>query len=200
MWLSAWTRCDRTHATRLWFVDPFNALECADKLRSKLAELVRVMVREGIEDEAALAGDDEQDAAAVLGVFGAAEQALGDGSIDQLDDAVVAQAKTLGGIGDGGGGCLGGRGYLEEQLMLLRVETCLGRGVLAEVEKGAEVGAELCESLQEMGPVAMRRFGLIVHIYIVSRYICEIQFRLLLLASRRYIQSAGVTKRWGELL
>jgi hypothetical protein len=131
----------------------FDVLERADEAGAQLAELAGVVGGEGVEEAAAFAGDAEENAAAVCGVVGAEEEALGDGAIDELDDGVVAEAQALGGVGDGGEGARGGSCDLEEELVLLGVELELLGGLLAELEEGSELVAELGEGLEEVGLV-----------------------------------------------
>jgi hypothetical protein len=151
------------------FREVFDVFEGADEPRAELAQLARVVFREGLEDFAALFGNGEDDAATVCGVFGAEEEAFGDGAVDELDDGVVAEAEALGCVCDGGERAAGCSSDLQQKLMLLGMEVDFVGGLLAEVSEDAEVVAELGEGLQE---VVGRVHG-VTHIYIVTRYKCD---------------------------
>ena len=60
----------------------------------------------------------------------------------------MAQTKTLRRIADGRSHFVGGSGDLEEELMLLRLQTALLRCCLTEVEKQAELVAKFGEYLK----------------------------------------------------
>ena len=120
-----------------------DVFEGADEAGAEFAEFARVVVGEVLENLAAFAGDGEDDAAAVVGVFGAEQKAFGYGAVDELDDGVVPEAEALGGVGDGGERAGGRSGDLEQELMLLGVKIDFVCGLLAEVGEGAEVVAEL---------------------------------------------------------
>ncbi len=159
------------------FLEVFDFFEGADEAGAELAEFAGVVFGEVLEDFAAFLGDGEDDAAAVVGVFGADEEAFCDGAVDQLDDGVVAEAEALGGVGDGGERAVGCSGDLQQELMLLGMQIDFVGGLLAEVGEGAEVVAELGEGLEESGfavgesvfPLG-RVSSVVITIYIVSRY------------------------------
>src|SRR5580658_6509531 len=120
------------------------------------------------EDARALSRDAKQGAALVHTVGGAREKAFALGAVYKFDCAVVLEAEALSGVGDGDFGAVGRAGYLEKKLMLLRLQTCLGRGELTEVQEAAQLVTEFGESAQQK-KIRIELFcG--VHIYIVSRY------------------------------
>ena len=120
-----------------------------------IVELAEVIAGEAIEEAFAFRGEAKENAAAVGGVRGAAQEALVLGAVRELDDAVVAKAEALGGVGNGGRGAVGGTGDLEQELMLLGMEADGGGGGFAEVEEAAELEAEVGEG-GEQGVGAQR--------------------------------------------
>jgi hypothetical protein len=69
----------------------------------------------------------------------------------------MTKAKPFRDVGDGCVGCGGCAGDLQEQLMLLRLQSCIHRGLLAEVEKLPQVIAEIGEGL-ELIRVSVHRY------------------------------------------
>ena len=126
-----------------------DVIEGGGKAGGLVVELAEVIAGEAVEEALAFRSEAEQDAAAVGGVFGAAQEALMLGAVGELDDAVVAQAEALGGVGDGGWGAVGGAGDLEEQLVLLGMEADGDGGGFAEMEEAAELEAEVGEGGEE---------------------------------------------------
>jgi hypothetical protein len=129
-----------------------------------------MVIGEGLENFATLFRDGEDDAAAIVGVFGADEEAFGDGAVYQLDYGVVTESEALCGVGDGGYRAVGCAGDLEEQLVLLGMQIDFVSGLLAEVCEGAEVIAEFGERLEEGGFAVGSGVFWCHAIYIVSRY------------------------------
>jgi hypothetical protein len=126
---------------------------------------VGVEFGEGVEDGAAFFCDGEDDAAAVERVFGASEKTFGYGAVGELDDGVVAETETLGGVSDGDDGVWRRSGDLQQELMLLGVQIDLLGGLLAELQEGADLVAEVSQGLEEHGLIV--RFIRYSHIYIV---------------------------------
>ena len=143
--------------------------ERGDEARGPLLELTGVIAGESREKASAFGGEAEENAALVSGIGGAGKEAFAHGAIDELDSAVVAETEPLGCPGDGDGDAGWCSRNLQEQLMLMGLETGVERGRLAELEEGAEGGAEFGERTEE-GEVAggSRRRA---HIYIVTRCI-----------------------------
>jgi hypothetical protein len=143
--------------------------ERGDEARGPLLELTGVIAGESREKASAFGGEAEENAALVSGIGGAGKEAFAHGAIDKLDSAVVAETEPLRCPGDGDGDAGWRPGNLQKQLMLMGLETGVERGRLAELEEGAEGGAEFCERTEE-GEVAggSRRRA---HIYIVTRCI-----------------------------
>jgi hypothetical protein len=90
-----------------------DALEGANEARAELAEFASMMLGERVKESTAFSCDAEDDAAAVCRVFGPLEEAFGDGAVDEFDHSVVAKAKALGGVCDGGEGSIGNASNLE---------------------------------------------------------------------------------------
>jgi hypothetical protein len=128
-------------------VQRFDVFERADEAGSKLVEFAGVVCGQFFEDALAFGCDLEEDTAAIGGIGGAGEEAFGHAAINQLDDGVMTQAKAFGGVADGGGDAIWGTRDLEQELVLARVEMDLGGGLFAGLEEGAEVEAEVGESL-----------------------------------------------------
>lgn len=160
--LSLACACDCLHAA--------DAAYGAQELRREVVQLVRVEGGELPEHLFAMRGDAEQNPAPVSGVFGAEEQALGDGAIDELDGAVVPEAEPLGRVGDRRFLTFRDAGYLEQQLMLLRLQAGVVRGFLAEMQKDSELVAEGGECAQE-GAIARCIVRACGHPRIVLRHI-----------------------------
>ena len=107
-----------------------------------------MVVGEGLQDFVAGGGEMEDDAAAVDGIAGAAEEAGFFAALTELDGGVMAEAEAFGDVGDGYEGGVGGAGDLQQKLMLLGLEASLGGALLAEVEEFAEFVAEVGEWLE----------------------------------------------------
>jgi hypothetical protein len=121
------------------------------------------------EDARALSRDAKQRAALVDTVDGAREKAFALGAVYKFDCAVVLEAEALSGVGDGDLGAVRRAGYLQEKLMLLRLQSCTGCGSLTEMEKAAQLVAEIGEGAEKREIGIELFYG--VHIYIVSRHI-----------------------------
>jgi hypothetical protein len=76
------------------------------------------------------------------------DQARGLASIAELDNRVMTQTKALSCIADRCGHSVGGPSNLEEELMLLRLQTPILGRCLTEVEKQAELMAKFGEYLK----------------------------------------------------
>ena len=85
----------------------------------------------------------------VAGIGFPGKKAFAGGAVDQLDGAVVPEAKALGGVGDGDRGALRRAGHLEQQLVLLRLQSDLRGGRLAELEEAAQFVAEVGQGAEE---------------------------------------------------
>lgn len=122
-----------------------NVLEGSHQAGRCLNELARVLSGKLGQDAISLAGDVEDCAAAVGGIFGAFQQVFAHAAVHQLDGAVMPEAQALGRIGDGDGSVFRRAGHLEEQLVLLRLEARFHGGLLAEEEEAAQLEAEIGE-------------------------------------------------------
>jgi hypothetical protein len=116
-----------------------------DEARRHLIELARVNDGKPTENARALARDAKKRAALVDAVDVAREKTFALRAINKLDSAVVLEAETLGGVGDGDLGASGRAGYLEKKLMLLRLQSCGGGGEFTEVKEAAQLMAKLGE-------------------------------------------------------
>jgi hypothetical protein len=141
-------------------------------------EFAAVMSCQLVEQTRPFCGDAEQDAAGIVSVAGSLEQALFLRAVCELDYAVVPQAEALGRIGDGGD-CVGRRsGNLQQQLMLLRLETRVVSGLFTELYEGAKAIAKFGQAFDEaVGGVCYGVCYVFHFIYIVSRHI---SFQMLL--------------------
>jgi hypothetical protein len=141
--------------------------ECSDEAWRQFVQFTGVIAGEVIENLAAFARDAEDYDALVVGIGGAGEQALIFGSVNEFDNAVVFKPETHGGISNAYGDRFGGSGNLQEELMLLRLESSGKGGTLGEMKKTAQLKAEVSECAEQV------RFGGgwgETHIYIVSRH------------------------------
>jgi hypothetical protein len=103
----------------------------------------------------------------------ARDQTRGLTSIAELDHGVMAQTKTLSRIADRRSHVVGGSSDLEEELMLLRLETALLRRGLAEVKKQSELMAKFGQCLKFGGWGGHSFFIHDSLQYIVIRYIAS---------------------------
>ena len=90
-------------------------------------------------------------------------------SLTELDDAVVAQAEPFGSVGDGGFGSVRGSRDLQQQLVLLRVQTRLFGALFAKQQKLPERITKRGERLQSL-MVGCGRCSFHIFNYIVIRY------------------------------
>jgi hypothetical protein len=128
----------------------FDASERLDQIGAHDFQLAAVVRGELVKQTRAFGGDAQQDAAGILLVAGALQQALLLRSVCQLDYAVVSQAKALGRVGNGGD-CIGRRsGNLQQQLMLLRLKSGIVGGLLAELHESAKAIAKFGEALDQV--------------------------------------------------
>jgi hypothetical protein len=126
-----------------------DAGERLDKVGAHHFQLAAVVRRQLVQHTRALGGDAEQDAAGVVLIAGSLQKAFLLGTICQLDYAVVPQAEALGCIGNGGDGAGGRSGDLEQELMLLRLETGVVGGLLTELHEGAKAIAKFGQAFDE---------------------------------------------------
>jgi hypothetical protein len=141
--------------------------ECSDEAWRQFVQFTGVIAGEAIENLAAFARDAEDYDALVVGIGGAGEQALIFGSVNEFDDAVVFKPEARGGISNAYGDRFVGSGDLQQELVLLRLESSGKGGILREMKKAAQLKAEVSERAEQVG------FGGgwgETHIYIVSRY------------------------------
>jgi hypothetical protein len=125
----------------------FNAGKRLDQGGTHHFKLAAVVCRQLVEQPRALGRDAQQDTAGVCFVAGALEQAFVDGAVCELDHAVVPEAEPLGRVGDGGN-CAGRRsGDLQQQLMLLGLETSRVGRLLTELYEGAKAIAKFGQPL-----------------------------------------------------
>jgi len=87
----------------------------------KLAEFLRVDLRQLLQNPPTFGSSAKDDSAAVLRIVSAKEQTLRNRAIYQLNGAVVAKPEAPGGVSDGRPDARGRPGYLQQQLMLLRM-------------------------------------------------------------------------------
>jgi hypothetical protein len=145
-----------------------DVFERLDEAWSQFVQLAGMIAGEAIENLTAFARDAEDDDSLVVGIGGAGEQTFVLGAVNELDDAVVLQAETGGGVGNAYGRCFGRSGDLQEELMLLRLKSSGKGGTLGEMKKAAQLKAEIGEGVEQ---VCLGSGGGKAHIYIVSRYI-----------------------------
>jgi hypothetical protein len=113
-------------------------------------------------------GEFEDHAPAVAGIVGSADKSGQFTAFAQLDHGVVLEAQRLGYVRYRGEGSVWGSGYLQQELMLLRLQACCCCGLLAKPEKSSDFRPEFGE---ELNFVAFCHFDSVFHcIYIVTRY------------------------------
>jgi hypothetical protein len=109
---------------------------------------LQVIEREFFEERFAVMGELDQDLAAIIGGTQAAEISPVHQPIDQLDRAVVLQLHAFGQNADRRFEAVGQPSYGQEQLVLLRLDAGLARGMLAETEKPADLVAQFRHSFE----------------------------------------------------
>jgi hypothetical protein len=102
-----------------------------------------VIVRQGSQNTVSLRGDVQGNAAAVGRVVLAMDQPGFFTALAEFDDSVMPQAEPLGYVGDRRLRAVGSSGDVEQELMLLGVETGVRGTGFAEVEKLPQGVAEL---------------------------------------------------------
>jgi len=150
-----------------------DAVEGANKLWSQFIQLASVGIGETRECLLSSCGEPENDETMVgIGLQALDEASLG-AALAEFNDAVMAEAETLGNPGDGGLDALRGSGDLEHELMLLGLKVGLKSGLFAEIEELTKGIAEFSEGLETLAGLRIRlRFrGCGGHRYIVSRCI-----------------------------
>ena len=169
-----------------------DVLQGLDEQGRSLFQFIRVIGCQAVKEAMAFRRHFENRAPLVAGIRGARQQPFALRPIDQLNSAVVLQAKPLGRVRDGDRLAVACAGDLQEELMLLGLEAGFERDAFAEVDKAAELIAKFCQA-----PKQRARAGLstrVRHIYIVSRYFFGVEFECAvfsLLAGRRTRQPAG---------
>ena len=96
-----------------------DALEGLRETGSEFVQLPRVIVRERAQQPLAPACEPQKHTAAIGRILRAPQQSLALRPVDQLNDAVVAQAEAPGCVRNGGGRGRGRTRYLQQELMLL---------------------------------------------------------------------------------
>lgn len=77
-----------------------DVFERLDEAWCQFIQLACVIAGEAIENLTAFARDAKDDDSLVVGIGGAGEQTFVLGAVDELDDAVVLEAETRGGVGN----------------------------------------------------------------------------------------------------
>lgn len=93
-------------------------------------------------------GEQDMNDPCVVRAAGAIHQIRGLGPVDQLDNAVVAQLKTVGELGHAGPVAARETLQRQQQLVLLRRESITTYGLLAEAEVGADRETERRQCLE----------------------------------------------------
>jgi hypothetical protein len=102
-----------------------------------------VIVRQGSQDSVSLRGDVESDTAAVGGVVLAMDQPDFFTALAEFDDCVMPQAEPFRSVGDRRLRAVGSSGDVEQELVLLGMETSVCGTGFAEMEKLPQGVAEL---------------------------------------------------------
>ena len=147
-------------------MDPIEGLR---QTGSQFMQLARVIAGQRAQQPCASGRKPQQHAAAVFWVLRAQQQSLALRPVDQFDHAVVALAKAAGCVGDCRRRPCGRTRYLQQKLMLLRLQAdCLCR-ILAELQEAPQLEAEIGEG-GEQG-IWNGEAGSGIHSYIVLRCI-----------------------------
>jgi len=104
---------------------------------------------ERIEQTRTLCREREDDAAAIGGVFCAADQSFSDGTVGKLDDAVLLKAQALCQEADRTLCACRQARNLQQKLMLARLEATAVGGLLTEALKAAQRVAKLGKRLKQ---------------------------------------------------
>jgi len=165
--------------------------ESSNQSRPQLMQFACMRLREPLQHAPPFTRQTQKGAATVFGIRGSLQQALTLRAIHQLYRAVVLQGEAAGHISDGHVRRPGSARNLQQELMLLRLQSRLQRRGLAEVQKTPQLVAEVgknCQqvrgSLQRIGwscqrtgrshlPAGWVQIAIERHIYIVTRYIFD---------------------------
>ena len=141
-----------------------NVAQGFHEARSHLVEFASMIIREAAQHLPSLASCAKDGAALISRVGDALEQAFVLAAIDEFNRAVVPDAETGCGIGDGHERSFRSTRYLEQQLMLLRLQTRVKRRRFAEEEEAAQFVTEVGQSVKQEIRAGIR--GLERHSYI----------------------------------
>jgi hypothetical protein len=146
------------------------------KTRSQFVQLTRVVTGQPAQKLPALVRDMQNGPAFVAGVGLARQKALAYRAVNEFDRAVVLQSKAFGGIRDGHGCPLGCAGHLEEELVLLGLQSYLKSSAFAEKQESAQFVSKVGQGPEKR----VRSAGGRIHKYIVTRYIvnCKLAFNV----------------------
>lgn len=114
-----------------FFLHATDSMESLDQTRAHFSELAGVIGRKLVEYSAAFLCHRQNHAPGVFGILAAGEQTFADRTVDQLDNAMVLQAKPLGRVGDCRERAVRFTGDLQQQLVLLRLHACMSGRALA---------------------------------------------------------------------
>jgi hypothetical protein len=114
-----------------------------DETRRHLVQLAGVIACEATENLPPFAGDAEDGAATVTEINDALEEAFALRAINEFDSTIVFESKPCGGVGNRNDSSLRSACYLQEELMLLRMQTCLHSCRFAKEEETAQFEPEL---------------------------------------------------------
>jgi hypothetical protein len=140
----------------------------SDEPRSHFVQFSRMFTRQLLQNLSPFAREAQNGSAFVFLIRSSLDQIFPLRPVDQFDGAVVLEAEPAGGIGDCHRRSLGSSSNLQQQLMLLRLQTCFLCSTFAELQKAPQLVPKISQGVQQTIGV----FRLNSHKYIVTRYTC----------------------------
>jgi hypothetical protein len=150
-----------------------DALQGARETRPELVQLACMAPGKPSQNKPAFTGHSQNRAALVHWVRSSFKETFLFGSVHEFDCAVVLQPQSFGGIRNGDGSTCRCSCDLQQELMLLGMQSCILRSTLAEMHENAKRESEFSQSRKKR--VRGASGGLRSHIYIVTRYISNPQ-------------------------
>lgn len=124
-----------------------NARKCLDEAWGELAQLLRVNVGEPAKCAVALGCQLQHHIPAVGGILSPAQETGEFATLAEFNRGMVPETEHLGDVTDGNKSAVGSTGDLQEELVLLWLQTGFRGGLLAELQKTPNFTTEFSQML-----------------------------------------------------
>ncbi len=112
-------------------------------------QLCHMVSRKLPKNDSSLPGYVQNGASLILRVRGPSQESFAHRAIDQFDRTIVFQTKPFGRVSDRDRGRIACTSYLQEELVLLRLQSCFDCGTLTKTQKSSHFEAKFSEIMNE---------------------------------------------------